>query len=396
MEYKNKLERNINKNYLFRFLNSLDLTRGIWMLYLAYKGLTLFEIGLMETVYHISSFSMEIPTGAIADIFGRKTSRTLGKAAAVIATLFMIFGNSVIFFAIAFFFTALGNNLESGAGDALVYDSLKETGKENTYLKVAGIGEFLYNIASIISLIIAGYIATLSFETVYKFALVLALATLAQSFSFTEPSIGAVEKSGSFLNTFIKQLKESFKIVKGDKRILWAILSSELFATLYTTEFFYVQNRLKNLGSTTFEIGLILAAGSLACAVMATQTHKLERKVSISGIMRIAAVLGIIGFWGMSVQGAERYVFFVLSAVEGMLFVSVSDYVNKLIPSEKRATILSLQSMIFSMYMIIIFPVAGKIGDMYNLGISFRVIAIIATVTLGTILYLTIKMKKEI
>ena len=68
---------------------------------------------------------------------------------------------------------------------------------------------------------------------------------------------------------------------------MWAILSSELFATLYTTEFFYVQNRLKNLGSTTFEIGLILAAGSLACAVMATQTHKLERKVSISGIMRI-------------------------------------------------------------------------------------------------------------
>ena len=63
--------------------------------------------------------------GAIADIFGRKTSRTLGKAAAVIATLFMIFGNSVIFFAIAFFFTALGNNLESGAGDALVYDSLR-------------------------------------------------------------------------------------------------------------------------------------------------------------------------------------------------------------------------------------------------------------------------------
>ncbi len=395
MEYKNKLERNINKNYMFRFLNSLDLTRGIWMLYLAYKGLTLFEIGLMETVYHISSFSMEIPTGAIADIFGRKVSRTLGKAAAVIAALFMIFGNSVIYFAVAFFFTALGNNLESGAGDALVYDSLKETGKENTYLKVAGIGEFLYNIASIISLVIAGYIADLSFETVYKFALVLAVITMAQSLSFTEPSIGKVESRGSFLKTFTAQLKDSFTLIKKDKKILRTILAAELFATLYTTEFFYLQNRLKNLGSSVFEIGLVLAAGSLVCAVMATQTHKLEKKINIRGIIKIAAVLGIMGFWGMSVQGVERYAFVVLSLVEGMLFVSVSDYINKLIPSEKRATILSLQSMMFSIYMIVIFPIAGKLGDIYNLGVSFTVVAVIATISLGSILYLTRKMKKS-
>ncbi|MBN2878707.1 MAG: MFS transporter [Clostridia bacterium] len=393
MNYKTKLERNISRNYIFKFLNNLDFTRGIWMLYLAYKGLTLFEIGLMETVYHISSFSMEIPTGAIADIFGRKISRTLGKAANIVSALFMIFGSNTLMFAIAFFFTALGNNLESGAGDALVYDSLKEIGRENSYLKVVGISEFIFNIASIISLIAAGYIATLSFETVYKFALVLAIITMVQTLSFTEPESGRAESAGNFAKTFAAQLKESFAIVKNDKRVLRTIIASELFATLYTTEFFYLQNRLQGLGSSTFEIGIVLASGSLICAIMATQTHKLEKKISIAGIARIAAAIGIVGFWGMSIAGIERYAFVILSAIEGILFVSVSDYINKLIPSKQRATILSLQSMMFSVYMIIIFPVAGKIGDVYGLGLAFTVIAAAATLCLGAVLILMRKIK---
>lgn len=121
-----KLGQNIPKDYLFTFLSRFDLTHGIWMLYLASRGLTLFQIGIMETIYHISSFLMEIPTGAIADIYGRKVSRILGRLSTIIATLIMIYGGETIHFAISFFFVALGNNLESGAGEALIYDSLKE------------------------------------------------------------------------------------------------------------------------------------------------------------------------------------------------------------------------------------------------------------------------------
>ncbi|MEX1378334.1 MAG: MFS transporter [Eubacteriales bacterium] len=394
MEFKNKLEKNINKQYVFHFISNLNFTRGIWMLYLAYKGLSLFEIGLMETVFHISSFLMEIPTGAIADIFGRKVSRTLGRAAAIVGTLIMILGNSTLAFAVAFVFSALSYNLESGAGEALVYDSLKEIGREKDYIKVAGIGEFLFNIASVVSMVAAGYVAAFSYENVYKIVLAVGVISLAVSLGFTEPTIGRAEKKQSILKTFFSQIADSFRAVKSDKRVLGIILASEMFAALYTTEFFYVQNKLKMAGSTTFEIGLILAAGSIAAAVLATQTHKLESKVSIKGIMKIGAVLGIAGFWGMSVIGLEPYAFVVLSAVEGMIFVAVTDYVNKLIPSQQRATILSLKSMMFSVYMIVLFPIAGKLGDIYGLGTSFVVIGVIATLSLGTILYMAYRKQK--
>lgn len=394
MDFKNKLEKNIIKQYIFHFITNLNFTRGIWMLYLAYKGLSLFEIGLMETVFHISSFMMEIPTGAIADIFGRKVSRTLGRVAAVAGTAIMILGNSPFAFAVAFVFAALSYNLESGAGEALVYDSLKETGREKEYIKVAGRNEMIFNIASVLSMVAAGYVATFSFESVYKIVLVVGILAFAQSLFFTEPMIGRVQKHENIHKAFIRQIAESFRVVKNDKRVLGIILASEMFAALYTTEFFYVQNKMKMQGSTTFEIGLILAAGSIAAAVAASQTHRLEKRLSIKGIMKLGAMLGIAGFWGMAAAVLTPYAFVLLSAVEGMIFVAVTDYVNKLIPSQQRATILSLKSMMFSVYMILLFPIAGKIGDIYGLGISFVVIGAVATLSLGAILYMAYRKQK--
>jgi MFS family permease len=58
-----------------------------------------------------------------------------------------------------------------------------------------------------------------------------------------------------------------------------------------------------------------------------------------------------------------------------MLYVAVSDYINKLIESEYRATILSFMSMAFSLCMIIFFPIIGLLGDIYSLKIAFTLIS---------------------
>ena len=60
MNYNAQLKKNISKNYIYTLLQSIDLTRGIWMIYLASKGMSLTQLGLLETVYHITSFLMEV------------------------------------------------------------------------------------------------------------------------------------------------------------------------------------------------------------------------------------------------------------------------------------------------------------------------------------------------
>ncbi|MBZ9633871.1 MFS transporter [Clostridium sp. FP1] len=159
MEYKNKLRKNVFKNYIFTFINRFDLTRGIWMIYLASKGLSLTEVGLVEAIFHITSFLMEIPTGAVADIWGRKASRICGRISTLIAAIILIYSNSFWGFVIGFIVSALSYNLESGAGEALLYDSLKEIGEEKKYMKVLGKNEIIMQMAHTWGLLVGGFLS---------------------------------------------------------------------------------------------------------------------------------------------------------------------------------------------------------------------------------------------
>src|SRR6056297_2382695 len=187
--YKIEMRKNIKRGYIFSFLSNFDLTSTIWMLFLAYKGMSLTQLGFLEGIFHLTSFFMEVPTGAIADIFGRKTSRVLGRIFSVVANLFILFFNSFWFFAISMSLTAISYNLESGAGQALIYDSLKEIEKENNYLKISGRIEMLTQIGMLSGYLLGGFLANSSYTLAYSFAIIIGTFSVIQSFSFKEPNI---------------------------------------------------------------------------------------------------------------------------------------------------------------------------------------------------------------
>ena len=386
----NDLKKNVYKNYIFTFINNFNVTSGIWMLFLASRGLSLFEIGIMESIFHITSFTMEIPTGMVADLYGRKFSRLLGRLVTIISFLIMLFSHTTLLFALSFMLQAIGYNLESGAGEALVYDSMKEINQEDDYIKVKGKTEVFFQMASVFSLLLGGYLGTIDYRYVYITAIAFSSIAFLEALTFTEPTIGKVEHLASPLLTFKKQLKDSFNALKMDKRIVFLIISAEIFATFVTTEFFYIQNLLKSQGQTEFQIGLLLSASSLAAAAVAANTYKLEIKFTFKKLLIILSAVGIIAFWGMTTfLIIPSFILIVL--VESILFIVMGNYINKLIRSEQRATLLSLQSMAFSFFMIVIFPIVGKIGDSYTLQTSFVFIALTSTVALSSIIYVISK-----
>jgi len=172
------LYKNIKINYVFMFVKNMHCTQGIWMLYLASKGLTLFEIGTLEAIFHITSFLMETPTGIIADLFGRKTSRVLGVMSAIIAGILMVLSNSYFLFAISFVVSALSYNFESGAGEALIYDSLKSEGKESKFMRITGNNEVIYQVTLILSLVLGGLIGNTQYTYVYYLSIALSFVSL--------------------------------------------------------------------------------------------------------------------------------------------------------------------------------------------------------------------------
>lgn len=380
-----QLRQNVGKNYLFILLNSFDLTNGVWMLYLAYKGLNLFQIGIMEAIYHLTSFTMEVPTGIIADLYGRRTSRLLGRALSVAATAMMIFSTNLWMFALCFALSAIGNNLESGAGDALIYDSLKEVGEEDTYMKTVGIREMCFQSARTFGLLLGGYLAQTDYILVYKVAFVVALLTFAHCFSFKEPTVGRVESEHTGFRLAAEQLRLSVSVLAKDRKVGFLIVAIEVFSLFYTTEFFYIQNHMKGLGHTEFQVAMVLAAGALGGALIATQAHRLDKRFGCQNLLMGVPLLAIAGFWMVATPRFLAVGFVYLAIVEGVLFVTTSDYINRLIPSTQRATILSFQSMLFSFLMICLFPVVGLVGDAFGLAVAFRGIAVLATLTLSSI-----------
>ena len=124
MNINNKLKRNISVSYIYNFLLQLNITSAIWVLYLAFRGMSLVEIGLLESVYHITGVLFELPTGVIADVYGKKFSVVTGRIVSVVSCILMITSDSFLGFAIAFCLSSASMNLNSGAAEALVYDSL--------------------------------------------------------------------------------------------------------------------------------------------------------------------------------------------------------------------------------------------------------------------------------
>jgi MFS family permease len=380
MEKNIQLKRNVNKNYLYILLQNIDFTRGIWMIYLAGKGMSLTQLGLLETIFHLTSFTMEVPTGAVADIYGRRISRIIGRLASIISVIILLLSNSFWMFALSFIFTALSYNLESGAGDALIYDSLKEIGEEERYMKVNGNKELFYQVAGTISFLIGGILATKSYNVAFALTIVIGVITIVQSFTFTEPSIGAVNSERCEENIFLKQIKDSLKAIAKNPRIGTLIVFTQIIMVFCTCIFFYLQNYLKADGYNETAIGIIYAVSSLTAAITSTQVHRIERRIKEQGILLLIPIITIACIWGIAISKYHYVLFIAMMVTESIIYVAVSDYINKMIPSENRATILSFASMIFSFFMITLFPLIGIVGDKYSLNVAFICLGIVGSI----------------
>ncbi|WP_040330938.1 MFS transporter, partial [Clostridium ihumii] len=150
------IEKNIKVDILYRIFSNLDFTSAIWVLYLSSKGISLVKIGILESIFHITSFICETPTGAIADLLGRRNTLVMGRLMAFVSSIIMLISNSFLGFALGFVFSALSFNLNSGSEEALIYDTLKELEKEKEYSSIISKLNVVIEVASGIAVFIGG------------------------------------------------------------------------------------------------------------------------------------------------------------------------------------------------------------------------------------------------
>ena len=124
------IKHQIRKLYVSSILSNLSLT-GAWVAILAARGFSLPEIGLAETAYHAASLLTEIPSGTLADVFGRKRMLLISTLVHILASAVMILSNDLFMVCLSIALYAVCDSFASGSGDALAYDSLKSAGRES-------------------------------------------------------------------------------------------------------------------------------------------------------------------------------------------------------------------------------------------------------------------------
>jgi MFS family permease len=380
-------QKNIKLNYLFISVSRFNLTSGYWMIYLASKGLSLAWLGILEGIFHVTSLLMETPTGAVADILGRKFSRQLGVLVYVLFCLMMLFGSQRWHFIIAFVLCALSYNLESGAGEALIYDSLLANKRENEFMKVSGMNEVFFQGASGLGLVIGGYIAVLNYDMPFVIMIFVALLGFLISTKFKEvPLQNKVEKIHP-IEAIKNQYKMSYNFMKNEKKILFFSIVLNIMGTFVLISFFYMQNYWKGLGVSEGTIGLLLALHSLCAAIGGYFAHKIEKKLGEKKLIILGATLLTIAYWLLYFKTLSFVVIVLMGFIDSTFYVVLSSYINHLIPSEQRATLLSFSSTIFSVFMIIFFPIVGYLGDEIGLSGAFMMLAVVLTLITTVIIY---------
>src|SRR5437016_5395973 len=125
---------NIRLLYTLTYLSKCWFWMGIWIFY--YLRFTNYSgIGLLESVMIITTTVAEIPTGVIADLIGKKKALTLSFFLSAIGNLIMALAPNFPILLLSVFTMTVGGSLYSGTKEAMMYDSLKEAGKEDLYEK---------------------------------------------------------------------------------------------------------------------------------------------------------------------------------------------------------------------------------------------------------------------
>lgn len=378
----------IQRTYLtLVFGNTLaaSLIWGINTIFLLDAGLSNLEAFAANAFFTLGMVLFEIPTGVIADTFGRRMSYLLGTVTLIISTLLYVLlwqiDAAFWMWAIASIILGLGFTFFSGALEAWLVDALNATGYKGGLESVFGKGQVVTGIAMLTGSVSGGIIAQL---TNLGMPFVVRSLILVIVFVISYKLMHDIGFTPIRDRHPLKHMKhvvvESVQYGLRNAPVRWIMLAAPFASGVGVYAFYALQPYLLELygDEKAYTIaGLVAAAiagAQIIGGIIAPHARRLvHRRTSalLLGTILSAVTLAVIGlvdnFW----------IVLILVIFWGLIFAAMEPirqtYINGLIPSHQRATILSFDSLIASSGGVVAQPVLGKVADVWNYGTSFVV-----------------------
>ena len=384
--------RNVPLFYVFQLLFGFHFWIPIWFLFLqSDHQLSYTQIGLMEVVFGVTTILAEVPTGAIADRFGRRESLVAGAfgfAAGVV--LFAVLGYPLLI--VGYALMALTRTLLSGSGDALLFDTLRSLRQTAEYERHAGRSRATATASLLAATMFAGpLVSWIGFQAAMLCSAVgMGLAGIAalllrepprREAEFGEPSRPPGDQLGRLSGlTVLREISQGVRIARTVRPVFWTILlSAVLFASLDLPDFF-IQPFIRSHGidpSDALDAGLTYSSlllptflgimvGSILAAPLAARLGE-SRALPAIWCVGMLAMVPLLAFDHLGLVAALA----LLAASTAIVEPLAGGYINRRIPSDQRATVLSIFALVSAVMITAVIGSASAVVDTFDFRAGF-------------------------
>jgi MFS family permease len=358
---------------------------GINTLFLLDAGLSNTQAFAANAFFTLGQVVFEVPTGVVADTWGRRASYLLGTLTLLVSTLlylWMWYIQAPFWgWALSSVFLGLGFTFFSGATEAWLVDGLKHSEYEGELDSVFARGSVASGIAMLTGSVAGGYIAQVSNLGVpYIVRSAVLGITFFVALIFMK-DLGFTPDKG---RTVFKQMRIIFNasIDNGFRRppVRWVMLTAPFSMGASFYAFYAMQPYLLELYGKPEAYGIaglaaaVIAGAQIAGGLLVKQIRKLFSRRThaiIWGVAVSVAALAIIGVTG------SFWVAIGLLVAWAMVFACTGPirqaYLNGIIPSEQRATLLSFDSLMGSSGAVFSQPALGRVADVGGYSSSYLV-----------------------
>jgi len=394
---------------LYGFFKNLRFFDPYLLLFFLESGLDYFHIGLLFSIREISIYVLEVPTGFLADLVGRR--RTMMSAFAVYIVSFLVFYITRGFgpYAGAMVLFAAAEALRTGTHKAMIIDYLKRKDMESKKVRYYGATRGWSQLGSALSALIAGFLVFFSgsYRTVFIYTLIPYAAGFSLMLRYPKyldfsGEYGEGEKGG-----VLKGLRENFRdVMQGlremlrDRQLRRGFLHSSFGSAVFKTVKDYIQPMMRNLAVTLplfseqpehkrisvvvgivyFFIYLMTSAASRHAGTVEDMFSSRVKALNVSYLVLVAAVAVVALFVESAFLAVGIGVFVGLYLLENLRRPMTVGYLGEVVKGKTMATGLSLESQLKTIIVALLSPAFGLLTDRWGLGSALTALAIVSLI----------------
>lgn len=358
-----RAQRPVRRFYAYSALRWFQLTASLWLLYLVHLGWPLWQVGLAEVAFHLTSLATNLPTGAFADRYGRRMALRIGLAISATAPLAMILLAPLSFAAgvLAMAYHALAWSFIGGADQALLYDL---SPSPEDFARFYGRVLAITYASGALGAVAGGYLATRwGWAAVYGAAGAVQLAALLVVWGLPEPARSHGAAGAGPPPSMAARLTGMGRALRQVRGLFGLVAFYGLVSVFITTNHLYGQTTLASKGASILLVTSVMAGSNVFGALSSWLTGRWASRPGfpVARVLRaatglVAALVAAVG--ALPLVGASA-AFVLDGAADGAIDPVATAALSHLAPDAVRATVLSAPDTLFSLGMVALFPVAG-------------------------------------